>query len=457
MLGEPLVGRAFLPEERSEPLAILDYDFWQARYDGSPSVLGRTLDLGGRPHTIVGVMPKGFHFPSAEYKFWVTFDSGLAAVPTQRQERSLRIFGVVARLPARGDRGASQGRAQRLLGAAGAPASGLQSGGALRAAADPRVDGGANARRAARPAGHRGPRPADRLRERREHAPGADGLAAGRAGRADGARGDAPAPRATALVREPGGVGRGRSGRSRAGGDRAALAAVVALGGDPAARFGPPEPDRSRLHFRPLDADGPDLRGASGLLRSGPRSGRGAEGGRTHGFAALRPALATGARGARDRARDGRDGRRGSSGSELDHRDPGGSGVRAGSLDDRLGRGRRREAGRAPARGGLAARRDRPLARRGAGGRRNRPAAADSAARDPLRASARHARNGAAVRLLPGRDAGVPSGSGHAAAGRARVRAGGLRRPRSAWCSSATGWLARGSKDARRSAIVYAS
>jgi putative ABC transport system permease protein len=98
MLGEPLLGRAFLSEEKSEPLAILDYDFWQARYEGSPSVLGRTLDLGGRPHTVVGVMPRGFHFPSAEYKFWVTFDSGLAAVPTQRQERSLRIFRVVARL-----------------------------------------------------------------------------------------------------------------------------------------------------------------------------------------------------------------------------------------------------------------------------------------------------------------------------------------------------------------------
>jgi putative ABC transport system permease protein len=98
MLGEPLLGRAFLPGESSQPLAILDYDFWQARYEGSPSVLGRTLDLGGRLHTIVGVMPRGFHFPSAEYKFWVTFDSGMSTVPTQRQERSLRVFRVVARL-----------------------------------------------------------------------------------------------------------------------------------------------------------------------------------------------------------------------------------------------------------------------------------------------------------------------------------------------------------------------
>ena len=98
MLGEPLLGRRFRPEESAQPLVLLGYDLWQSRYDGSPSALGRTLDLGGRLHTIVGVMPQGFHFPSAEYKFWVTFDSGMAAVPTQRQERSLRVFRVVARL-----------------------------------------------------------------------------------------------------------------------------------------------------------------------------------------------------------------------------------------------------------------------------------------------------------------------------------------------------------------------
>jgi hypothetical protein len=98
MLGEPLLGRRFLPDESVQPLVILGYDLWQSRYDGSPSAIGKTLDLGGRLHTIVGVMPKGFQFPSADYKFWVTFDSGMGAVPTQKQDRSLRIFRVVARL-----------------------------------------------------------------------------------------------------------------------------------------------------------------------------------------------------------------------------------------------------------------------------------------------------------------------------------------------------------------------
>jgi len=98
MLGEPARGRRFLPEESGQPLVMLSYELWQSRFAGSDAALGRTIDLGGRLHTVVGVMPPAFHFPSAQYKLWVTFESGMGAVPSQRQERSLRIFGVVARL-----------------------------------------------------------------------------------------------------------------------------------------------------------------------------------------------------------------------------------------------------------------------------------------------------------------------------------------------------------------------
>ena len=33
------------------------------RYAADPSVVGRTLQLGDMPYTVVGIMPAGFHFP----------------------------------------------------------------------------------------------------------------------------------------------------------------------------------------------------------------------------------------------------------------------------------------------------------------------------------------------------------------------------------------------------------
>ena len=62
----PLIGRLFGPEEfkagAGTPgnLVVIGYGFWQARYGGSPDVLGKTLKINGYPHTIIGVTPEGF-------------------------------------------------------------------------------------------------------------------------------------------------------------------------------------------------------------------------------------------------------------------------------------------------------------------------------------------------------------------------------------------------------------
>ncbi len=66
MLGlHPAEGRLFLPSEGeipgADPIMVLGYDFWMRRFNGDPRVVGKTVDLNGRPTTIVGVGPKGFH------------------------------------------------------------------------------------------------------------------------------------------------------------------------------------------------------------------------------------------------------------------------------------------------------------------------------------------------------------------------------------------------------------
>jgi putative ABC transport system permease protein len=49
-------------------IVVLSHGLWQRRFGGSPSVIGQTVTLDGRPHTIVGVMPKRFEFPVFNFK-----------------------------------------------------------------------------------------------------------------------------------------------------------------------------------------------------------------------------------------------------------------------------------------------------------------------------------------------------------------------------------------------------
>lgn len=62
---DPLIGRHFRPEEaarEAEPVVMLSYGYWQRRFGGDPAVEGTRIVLGGVPHTVVGVMPRGFRF-----------------------------------------------------------------------------------------------------------------------------------------------------------------------------------------------------------------------------------------------------------------------------------------------------------------------------------------------------------------------------------------------------------
>ncbi len=67
--AQPILGRA--PTEDavlsgSEDVALLSYRYWQARYGGSPSVLGRVITVDGHPRTILGVMPPRFLWRGAD-------------------------------------------------------------------------------------------------------------------------------------------------------------------------------------------------------------------------------------------------------------------------------------------------------------------------------------------------------------------------------------------------------
>ncbi|MGH9811953.1 MAG: ABC transporter permease, partial [Candidatus Acidiferrales bacterium] len=94
---EPMRGRTFRPEEEvpgAERVVVLSAGLWQRRFAGRPDMLGRAVNLGGNPFTIIGVMPPGFDAP-ARTELWLPF----SIFPQQRLEaRSSLWLRVIGRL-----------------------------------------------------------------------------------------------------------------------------------------------------------------------------------------------------------------------------------------------------------------------------------------------------------------------------------------------------------------------
>jgi predicted permease len=60
----PWLGRLLSPEDDrtpgAHPVAVLSYGYWQARFAGDPSIVGKEILLDGRPMTVIGVSAPGF-------------------------------------------------------------------------------------------------------------------------------------------------------------------------------------------------------------------------------------------------------------------------------------------------------------------------------------------------------------------------------------------------------------
>jgi predicted permease len=75
---EPVLGR--LPGERpvDEAALVVSERLWRDWLDGDPGALGRQVRIGDQLHTLVGVMPEGFHFPYRQ-DLWTVRDPRSAA------------------------------------------------------------------------------------------------------------------------------------------------------------------------------------------------------------------------------------------------------------------------------------------------------------------------------------------------------------------------------------------
>jgi hypothetical protein len=69
----PALGRGFAATDDqpgAAPVALVTDEFWRARFSADPAIVGRSIELGGKLHRIVGVLPRRFWFLSRRTGFW---------------------------------------------------------------------------------------------------------------------------------------------------------------------------------------------------------------------------------------------------------------------------------------------------------------------------------------------------------------------------------------------------
>lgn len=81
----PILGRNFTAEEdlpKAPNVVIISEGIWRSRFGGAPDVVGRLMDVNGRSHQIVGVMPARFAFPHPSTQLWFPMQLDPAPVYT---------------------------------------------------------------------------------------------------------------------------------------------------------------------------------------------------------------------------------------------------------------------------------------------------------------------------------------------------------------------------------------
>jgi putative ABC transport system permease protein len=93
-----VIGTTFRPDDDAAgaPLTVvLGYQTWATRYRSDPHVVGTAAIVNGEPATILGVMPKGFRFPSNQ-ELWVAQRDTRALNPDRRRGPQYQVVGRLA-------------------------------------------------------------------------------------------------------------------------------------------------------------------------------------------------------------------------------------------------------------------------------------------------------------------------------------------------------------------------
>jgi predicted permease len=100
MLGvEPRLGRDFRSGEDAagaDRVVVVSFGLWQSMFGGDPGLVGKNLVLNDAPYTVIGILPRDFHFPWGDAHVWLPYRN----YPNFTEQRDRTAFGAIARMRA---------------------------------------------------------------------------------------------------------------------------------------------------------------------------------------------------------------------------------------------------------------------------------------------------------------------------------------------------------------------
>jgi len=69
----PLIGSLFTVRDETSPVIVISEGLWRQRFGGDPQIVGRTVNLDGSSHVIIGVLPDDAGYPDQQVRAWVPF------------------------------------------------------------------------------------------------------------------------------------------------------------------------------------------------------------------------------------------------------------------------------------------------------------------------------------------------------------------------------------------------
>jgi putative ABC transport system permease protein len=92
------LGRTFTAEDKkisTNQVVVLSDGLWRTRFGADPQIVGRSVKLNEEIYTIVGVMPKNFHYPVDEGQLWIPLSPDSS--DRSRRDHYLRVIGLPRR------------------------------------------------------------------------------------------------------------------------------------------------------------------------------------------------------------------------------------------------------------------------------------------------------------------------------------------------------------------------
>ena len=114
----PVVGRTLTAHDGvpgAPGVVVISHGLWQRRFGASRSVIGREVQIDGRPYTVVGVMPSAFEYPVFNFKgdLWAPMQIDVTAPVTDRNASGSVV--VVARIREGVDYAAAQAEIDTIM------------------------------------------------------------------------------------------------------------------------------------------------------------------------------------------------------------------------------------------------------------------------------------------------------------------------------------------------------